>query len=96
MAKKIYVGNLSTDTKEDNLRALFSEYGNIVSLKIITDQYSGMSRGFGFIEMESEAEVKNAISSLNGHELDGKNIKVNEAYDRKDRDRGYRGGNRRY
>lgn len=94
MAKKIYVGNLSTDTKEDNLKALFSEYGNIVTLKIITDQYTGMSRGFGFIEMENEAEVKNAISSLNGHELDGKNIRVNEAYDRKDR--GFRGGNRRY
>ncbi|MBN2533306.1 MAG: RNA-binding protein [Spirochaetales bacterium] len=94
MAKKIYVGNLSTDTKEENLRSLFSEYGNILSLKIVTDQYSGISRGFGFVEMENESAVKNAISSLNGQELDGKNIKVNEAYDK--RDRGFRGGNRRY
>ena len=94
MAKKIYVGNLSTDTKEDTLKELFSEYGNIASIKIITDQYTGMSRGFGFIEMENESEAKNAISSLNGRELDGKNIKVNEAHDKKER--GFRGGNRRY
>jgi RNA recognition motif-containing protein len=94
MAKKIYVGNLSIDTKEDNLRELFSEYGNIISLKIITDQYTGISRGFGFVEMANEGEVRNAISSLNGRELDGKNIKVNEAYEKKDR--GFRGGKRRY
>jgi len=94
MAKKIYVGNLSTDTNEDTLKELFSEIGNITSIKIITDQYTGKSRGFGFIEMENESDVKNAISSLNGRELDGKNIKINEAYDKKER--GFRGGNRRY
>lgn len=94
MAKKIYVGNLSTNTKEDNLRTLFSEYGNILSIKIITDHYTGLSRGFGFIEMENESEVRNAISSLNGQELDGQNIKVNEAHDKKEG--GFRGGNRRY
>ena len=93
MAKKIYVGNLSTDTKEESLRDLFSEYGTILSLKIITDQYTGISRGFGFIEMDNEGSVHNAISSLNGQELDGKIMRVNEAFDKKQRNS--RGGNRR-
>jgi len=88
MAKKIYVGNLNYDTDESTLRELFQEHGEIVSLNVITDRYTGMSKGFGFIEMASDEAASSAIAALNGKEVDGRQIRVNEAYDKPRRDRG--------
>ncbi|GHT57267.1 RNA-binding protein [Spirochaetia bacterium] len=82
MAKKLYVGNLSYNTYEDNLRNLFVQYGTVESVKIITDRDTGNSKGFAFVEMSSDAEAQAAISGTNGVELDGRAIKVNEAMDK--------------
>ncbi len=73
----IYVGNLSTSVSEEDLRNLFSVYGNITSTKIIKDMYTGVSKGFGFVEMTGNPET--AIKDLNSKDLKGKNIVVNEA-----------------
>ena len=82
MAKKLYVGNLSYNTHEDNLRSLFSSFGTVESVKIITDRDTGNSKGFGFVEMGSDTEAQAAISGTNGSDLDGRAIKVNEAMDK--------------
>jgi RNA recognition motif-containing protein len=87
MAKKLYVGNLSYNTTEDGLRNLFSGFGNVVSAKIILDRESGNSKGFGFIEMSSDEEANAAIEGTNGRELDGRQIRVNEAMDKPRRER---------
>jgi RNA recognition motif-containing protein len=86
MGKKLYVGNLSFNTYEDSLRTLFASYGPVASAKIITDRDSGSSKGFGFVEMETEDGARAAISGANGKELDGRQIKVNEAMDKPRRD----------
>ncbi len=86
MGKKLYVGNLSYNTYEDNLRNLFQSFGTVVSAKIITDRDSGSSKGFGFVEMGSDDEARAAISGANGADLDGRQIKVNEAMDKPRRD----------
>jgi RNA recognition motif-containing protein len=86
MGKKIYVGNLNYNTYEDSLRALFSNYGTVASAKIITDRDSGQSKGFGFVEMGTDDEARAAISALNGQDLDGRALKVNEAMDKPRRD----------
>lgn len=86
MGKKIYVGNLSYNTYEDGLRSVFQNYGTVVSAKIITDRDSGQSKGFGFVEMGSDEEARAAIGALNGQELDGRALKVNEAMDKPRRD----------
>ena len=75
----IYVGNLSVDLKEDELKAMFSEFGEVESAKIIKDRYSERSKGYGFIEMPSNSEADQAIKALNGLWMNGKNIKVNPA-----------------
>jgi cold-inducible RNA-binding protein len=90
----IYIGNLSFDTTEDQLRQAFEGYGEVSSVKIITDRDSGKPRGFGFIEMTSDNEATAAISSLNGHELNGRELNVNEAKPRTDS--GNRTGNNGY
>lgn len=110
MAKKLYVGGLSYDTTENTLKETFSSAGTVESATIIVDKMSGRSKGFGFVEMSSEEEAQKAIEVLNGKELDGRNITVNEArpmearprqggFERgyRDRDRGNRGfgGDRR-
>jgi RNA recognition motif-containing protein len=82
MAKKLYVGNLSYNTYENNLRTLFAQYGNVESVKIITDRDTGSSKGFGFVEMSTDAEASAAIAGTNGYELDGRQLKVNEAMDK--------------
>ena len=75
----IYVGNLSYDASEDEIRKAFEEYGQVESVKIIMDRYSGRSKGFGFVEMNDDDAAKTAISELNDKEFMGRNLKVNEA-----------------
>lgn len=87
----IYVGNLSPETTEARLREHFEAFGQVTSAKIIMDRDSGISRGFGFVEMPDEAEAKKAVEELNGKELDGQQITANEAKPRKDSR--YGGGN---
>ena len=77
--KKLYVGNLSYDTTEEALKTFFSEAGTVESANIIVDKYSNRSKGFGFIEMSSPEEAQKAIELFDGKELDGRNLKVNEA-----------------
>lgn len=89
LGKKLYVGNLSYSTSESSLRNLFQAYGNVVSAKIITDRDSGVSKGFGFVEMGSDDEANAAINGTNGIDLDGRQIKVNEAMDKPRRDNRY-------
>jgi RNA recognition motif-containing protein len=79
MNKKIYVGNLSFSTTEDELRDLFATYGQVETAAIVNDRMSGQSRGFGFVEMSTPEEAQAAISVLNGRELGGRQLKVNEA-----------------
>jgi RNA recognition motif-containing protein len=75
----IYVGNLAHEATEDDLRELFSAHGEVESASIITDRFSGESRGFGFVEMPNKTEAAEAIEALNGHDLKGRSITVNEA-----------------
>ena len=89
MGKKIYVGNLSYSTDEDSLSSLFQSYGTVESAKIITDRNTGSSKGFGFVEMSSEEEAQAAIDAVNGTEVDGRQLKVNEAMDKPRRDNRY-------
>jgi len=86
MGKKLYVGNLSYGTVEDGLRTAFQAFGNVVSAKIITDRDSGQSKGFGFVEMSSDDEAHAAIDGMNGQNLDGRAVRVNEAMDKPRRD----------
>jgi len=79
MNKNLYVGNLSQKVTEDDLRNNFSEAGAVASASIIKDKFSGVSRGFGFVEMETEEGAQEAIKKFNGGDLDGKTISVNEA-----------------
>jgi cold-inducible RNA-binding protein len=81
---KIYVGNLSYEVTEEDLRLAFEPFGQVESITIITDKYSGKSKGFGFVEMLSKAEAQSAIDGLNGTELKGRTITVNEARPRTD------------
>jgi RNA recognition motif-containing protein len=75
----IYVGNLNYRLQEDELRDVFGEYGEVVSVKIIMDKYTGQSKGFGFVEMANEDEGLRAIEEVNGSEVQGRNIVVNKA-----------------
>jgi len=75
----LYVGNLSYDMSEENLRTEFAEYGEVQSAKIITDRDTGRSRGFGFVEMNSDGEGKKAMEELNGKDFEGRQLVVNEA-----------------
>jgi RNA recognition motif-containing protein len=81
----IYVGNLSYDTGENDLRQAFEEFGSVDSVKIIMDRYTDRSKGFGFVEMTSDDDGKKAISELNGKELHGRALKVNAARPREER-----------
>jgi RNA recognition motif-containing protein len=79
MATKLYVGNLSFNATTADLEALFGQVGAVASVNIITDKFSGQSRGFGFVEMESQQEAQTAIERFNGYELQGRALTVNEA-----------------
>ncbi len=88
----IYVGNLSYQSSEDDIRAAFEAHGEVSSVAIITDKFSGQSKGFGFVEMSDDEKAKAAISALDGTDLQGRQIKVNEARPRAERSSGPRGG----
>ena len=94
MGKKLYVGNLGFDVTDKDLEVVFAQAGVCESVAVITDKFSGQSRGFGFVEMSSNAEAQKAIQQLNGQDLKGRALKVNEARDRDDRGNGG-GWNRR-
>lgn len=84
----IYVGNLSRNVTEDDLKEVFEAFGQLKSINVVKDKYSGEPRGFGFVEMSSKDEARAAIDGLNGMELKGQSIKVNEARPRSDNRRG--------
>ena len=97
MGKNIYVGNMGFDTTQDKLQELFQAHGEVTSVNIITDRDTGRPRGFGFVEMGTDAEASAAIAALDGQEVDGRTLKVNEAKPRAPRSGGgggSRGGNR--
>lgn len=87
MATRLFIGNLPYSTTDDQLQSTFSAAGTVVSANVITDKQTGRSRGFGFVEMSNEEEAKNAVATLNGKELDGRAIVVNEAREREERPR---------
>lgn len=98
MESKLYVGNLSYNVTEDQLRELFSQAGQIKDVALITDRQTGRSKGFGFVEFATQAEAEKAIEMFNNHELDGRPLTVNIARPREDRGGGgggYRGGGER-
>ncbi len=90
----IYVGNLPFNMGEEDLKEIFEEYGEVSSVKIVSDKFTGRSKGFGFVEMENDGEANNAIKELNNAEVSGRNIKVNESKPRPAESRGG-GGDRR-
>lgn len=85
MANKLFVGNISYNSTEDSLKDYFSGAGEVQSVAIITDKFSGRSKGFGFIEMATDEEAAKAVEMFDGKELDGRELKVNEARPREDR-----------
>jgi len=82
MGPKLYVGNLPWSVDSTQLEALFSQHGAVVSATVITDRETGRSRGFGFVEMESAEAAQTAMNAINDHEIDGRQLKVNEARER--------------
>ncbi len=98
MSTKLYVGGLPYSTTEQQLNELFSQQGSVTSAKVITDKFSGQSRGFGFVEMSTTDEAQKAISVLNGTQLDGRPLTVNEAKPQEKRTGagGFGGGRDRY
>lgn len=88
----IYIGSLNFKMNEGQLKELFEEYGEVTSAKIIIDKYSGKSKGFGFVEMPNDAEAKKAIEELNGAEIQGRKIIVNESIERPERRSNFRTG----
>ncbi len=91
MGTKLYVGNLSFNTMDTDLKTLFQQAGNVVSCDIILDKFTGKSRGFGFVEMSTQEEATKAIADFNGKEFDGRALTVNEAKPREERGGGGRG-----
>lgn len=98
MSNKLFVGSLSWNTTDDTLAQFFSQVGPIKSAKVIKDRNTNRSRGFGFVEMENDADAERAKNELNGKELDGRQINVNEARPQEERGggRGYQGGGGSY
>ena len=94
MSKKLYIGGLSWNTDDHGLRNAFEQHGEISEAKVITDRETGRSRGFGFITFNEGSDADNAIEQMNGTELDGRTLNVNEAQERSGGDRGGRGGGR--
>ncbi|MDH4109536.1 MAG: RNA-binding protein [Gammaproteobacteria bacterium] len=92
MGKKLYVGNLPYSADDQSLQALFSQYGSVQSVNLITDRDTGRSKGFGFVEMGSDSDAQRAIESLNGHDMDGRKLTVNEARPKEPRGNNGRSG----
>ena len=92
MGKKLYVGNLSYSVNDNSLQQAFSEFGSVQSAKVMTDRDSGRSKGFGFVEMSSDAEAQAAISGMNGQNFEGRDAVVNEARPMEPRTGGGGGG----
>lgn len=92
MATKLFIGSLAWATTDDSLSALFSQVGTVVSARVITDRATGRSKGFGFVEMSTEEEAQKAVAELNGKDLDGRTIVVNEARPMEPRDNNRSGG----
>lgn len=90
--KNIFVGNLSFGATEDAVRALFEAYGTVDRVSLVTDRETGRARGFGFVEMANDGEAEKAIAGLNGRELDGRALNINEARPKEDRGGGGYGG----
>jgi len=88
----IYVGNLTFETTDESLQVAFTEFGEVTSARVITDRESGRSRGFGFVEMPQNAEAEAAIQGMNGKDVGGRNLTVNEARPKEDRGGGGGGG----
>jgi RNA recognition motif-containing protein len=94
MGKKLYVGNLAYSVTDSTLQQIFSAHGNVQSAQVIMDRDTGRSKGFGFVEMGSDQEAQAAISALNGTEVEGRNLTVNEARPKTEGPRGGGGGGR--
>ena len=92
MGKKLYVGNLAYSVTDGTLEQMFAAHGSVQSVQVIMDRDTGRSKGFGFVEMGSDHEAQAAIAALNGANVDGRNLTVNEAKPREDRGGGGRGG----
>jgi RNA recognition motif-containing protein len=92
VAKRIYVGGLPYSTSESELQSLFGQHGSVASVSVVTDRYTGDSKGFAFVEMSTDAEADAAIRALDGTQLGGRSLTVNEAKPREDRPRGGGGG----
>ncbi len=95
MAKSLYVGGLPYSTTEDTVRTLFSEVGDVSSVRVIMDRETGQSKGFAFVEMSDDAQALVAVSQFNGYQMDGRSLTVNEARPREERSGGFRGGGNR-
>jgi cold-inducible RNA-binding protein len=92
MGKKLYVGNLAYSVTDGTLEQMFAAHGSVQSAQVIMDRDTGRSKGFGFVEMSSDHEAQEAINALNGHQVDGRSLTVNEAKPREDRGGGGRSG----
>ena len=89
---EIYVGNLAYATTDESLKAAFAAYGEVTAVRVVTDRMTGRSKGFGFVTMPDAAQAQAAIDALNGHELDGRTVRVNESQPKPREERGDRGG----
>ena len=96
MSKKLYVGNLSYSVDNRELESLFASHGSVTSANVITDRDTGRSKGFGFVEMDTEQQASAAISALHGKDVDGRNLTVNEARPREERSGSGFGSGRRF
>jgi RNA recognition motif-containing protein len=94
MGNKLYVGNLAYSVRDESLQAAFGQFGTVTSAKVMMDRETGRSKGFGFVEMGSDAEAQAAINGMNGQALDGRPLVVNEARPREERPGGFGGGGR--
>ena len=92
MGNKLYVGNLAYSVRDDSLQQAFGQFGTVTSAKVMMDRDTGRSKGFGFVEMSSDAEAQAAIRGLNGQSVDGRALVVNEARPKEDRPGGFGGG----
>jgi len=96
MGRKLYVGNLPYSASQESLQETFSQCGTVDSVNVITDRDTGQSKGFGFVEMSNDSEAQKAIQELNGTQIDGREIKVNEAKPKAPRGGGGGGGGNRW